>query len=315
MSPLLKTMKGRVLPMWGSATLEFERSRQWLAGRQQAAFFAAGVGIVVLLLSFSGMTAAVAAVAAWIALMRHFAQTGADRQRRLTETFSKATEQLGSDKIAVRIGGIYTLERISHESPDDYWIVMETLCAFIREEARWKEPDASTSVQGQSAHHTDAGQTHEPPPTDIAAVLTVIVRRPKSGQAREQREGWRFNLVGADLRGASLLSAYLERARLRGVHLEGAVLQRAHLERANLEGAHLEDADLAGADLSSANLTNANLEGAYLENANLWGAHLEGANLQGAHLEGTDLSSARGDARTRLSDKVPRPAHWPRAKP
>ena len=305
------TMKGRLLPMLGSATLQFERSRQWLAGRQQAAFFAAGIGIAVLLLIFSGVTAAVAAVAAWIALMRHFAQTGADRQRRLTETFSKATEQLGSDKIAVRIGGIYTLERISQESPNDYWTVMETLCAFLREEARWKEPDASTSVQRQPAHPMDARQTNEPLPTDIAAVLTVIVRRRESERVREQREGWRFNLVGADLRGASLLEAYLERARLRIVHLEGALLQRAHLERADLEGAHLEDADLAAADLSGANLKNAHLEGAYLENANLWGAHLEGANLQGAHLEGTDLGSARGDAKTQLSDGVPRPTHWP----
>ena len=31
--------------------------------------------------------------------MRHFAQTDADRQRRITESYSKAVEQLASDKI------------------------------------------------------------------------------------------------------------------------------------------------------------------------------------------------------------------------
>ena len=74
---------------------------------------------------------------------RHRRQTDADRQRRITESFSKALEQLGSDKVEIHVGGIYTLERISRESPDDYWTVMETLCAFVREQARWKESEAS----------------------------------------------------------------------------------------------------------------------------------------------------------------------------
>ena len=71
-----------------------------------------------------------------VALVRHFAQTDADRQRRITESFSKAVEQLGSDKLEVRLGGIYSLERISKESPDDYWTVMESLTAFVRERKR-----------------------------------------------------------------------------------------------------------------------------------------------------------------------------------
>ena len=57
----------------------------------------------------------------------------------------RAAMQLGNEKIEVRLGGIYTLERISRESPDDYWVVMETLAAFVREHARWKERDKSAS--------------------------------------------------------------------------------------------------------------------------------------------------------------------------
>jgi hypothetical protein len=90
------------------------------------------------------MLAAGVAVAG-VALRRHFAQTDADRQRRITESYSKAVEQLASDKMEMRLGGIYTLERISRESPDDYWTVMETLCAFVRERARWKEPEETLS--------------------------------------------------------------------------------------------------------------------------------------------------------------------------
>jgi hypothetical protein len=79
---------------------------------------------------------------------RQQAQTDADRQRRITESFSKAVEQLASEKIEMRFGGIYTLERISLESPFDYFTVMETLAAFVRERARWKKADAATGGDG-----------------------------------------------------------------------------------------------------------------------------------------------------------------------
>jgi hypothetical protein len=78
---------------------------------------------------------------AGVALLRHFAQTAADRQRRITESFSKAIEQLGSDKIEVRLGGIYSLERISKESPNDYWTVIENLTAFVRERSHRTETE------------------------------------------------------------------------------------------------------------------------------------------------------------------------------
>ena len=51
-----------------------------------------------------------------IAAVRHEEQTRADLQRRVTETFSKAVEQLASEKIEVRLGGIYTLERLAERS-------------------------------------------------------------------------------------------------------------------------------------------------------------------------------------------------------
>lgn len=74
----------------------------------------------------------------------HGEQTRADQQRRITESFSKAAEQLGSDKLEVRLGGVYSLERISKESLDDYWTVMENLTAFVRERSRRNEADRTS---------------------------------------------------------------------------------------------------------------------------------------------------------------------------
>jgi hypothetical protein len=52
-------------------------------------------------------TLAAGLAVAGVTLMRHFAQTDAERQRRITESFSKAVEQLAHKDIEVRLGGIY----------------------------------------------------------------------------------------------------------------------------------------------------------------------------------------------------------------
>ena len=41
-------------------------------------------------------------------------------QGQVTDRYTKAIEQLGSDKLDMRIGGIYALERISRDSPRDH---------------------------------------------------------------------------------------------------------------------------------------------------------------------------------------------------
>src|SRR3954462_13501893 len=46
------------------------------------------------------------------AARRHYEQTEADRQRRISETYSKAVEKRSSATMEQRLGGIYILERI-----------------------------------------------------------------------------------------------------------------------------------------------------------------------------------------------------------
>jgi Pentapeptide repeats (8 copies) len=250
-----------------------------------------------------------------IAGARHQEQTEADRERRITENFSKAVEQLASDKIELRLGGIYTLERISRESPDDYWTVMETLTAFVREHAPWTDPDPR-APESMTRFYEDKPRERRAdsgPSTDIAAGLSVIVRRSKQNRQKEKEKEWRFDFTGADLRGADLVGAHLEGACLHQAHLERARLSEAHLEGAWLVDAHLVRAHLLGAHLDGANLRGARLEGAYL-----MGAHLDEADLDEAHLEGADLRRATGlvesqltnaysDAETRLPEGVAAP--------
>jgi hypothetical protein len=248
---------------------------------------------------------------------------------------SKAAEQLAHDKLEVRLGGIYTMEPISQESARDYWPVIETLTAFVRKKARWKEPEENVSESVARFYETPQS-SHSEMPTDIAAVLSVLKRRDASNHQRESGMRWHIDLRGSDLRGAQLIDASFRYSGLAKANLASAELNRADLSVAvldgpNLTGADLRGADLTGADLSTAQLArthlikavlcNANLfavdlEGAFLHGANLEGVHLERANLDGAAgLRDTQLAVAFGDASTILPYDVKHPATWSRPEP
>lgn len=89
-----------------------------------------------------------------------------------------------------------------------------------------------------------------------------------------------------DRRGADLASADLHGQDLRGISFRGATLILADLRRADLRLA-----DLAGADLRDADLARADLRGSLF-------------------LTQSQLEAANGDAGTRLSPPLTRPAHW-----
>jgi hypothetical protein len=227
-----------------------------------------------------------------------------NRSGQVTERFTRAVAQLGQrelGKLDVRLGGIYALERIAHDSATDLPTVVEVLCAHVREYSPWPP-----RLPGQGRADLTPDQLPDLPdlPTrapDLQAVLTVLGRLPdahprQSGRARTANPIRRI-LTRTDLRRANLSAAHLERAELGGAHLEGANLRDANLEGADLRGASLQGADLRDASLGRANLGGANLErvnlgGANLERANLFVADLEGANLRGANLERADLFGA-----------------------
>jgi uncharacterized protein YjbI with pentapeptide repeats len=204
-------------------------------------------------------------------------QEQAARDLLISSQASKGFEQLASDKIAIRLGGIYALEGVMNasERPEPYrGPVLEMLCAFVREYTIGK------TVSGK-------------PAIDIQAALTVIGSH-KGQELRDLAEvnipG--ANLSGANLRGADLHEADLNSAYLSGASLSGANLLGANLSGANLTGGKLSRVDLTGADLTGANLGLADLNGAYLSAANLTGANLSGTNLRSVDLSGANLRGA-----------------------
>ncbi|MDB9474437.1 pentapeptide repeat-containing protein [Dolichospermum circinale] len=180
----------------------------------------------------------------------------AANQKQITERFSKAIEQLGSDKPEIILGGIYTLERIARDSEPDQWTIMEVLTAFVRQNAPIIKENESQSPEDQEKFLKLR--------ISIQACLTVIVER-KHPDLKNKR----LDLTKVNISGFNLV----------GFKLKGFKLTGANLTGANLTGANLIEADLIEADLSGADLIEADLSGAYLTGANLTGADLTGATM------------------------------------
>jgi uncharacterized protein YjbI with pentapeptide repeats len=245
-------------------------------------------------------------------------------QGQASERFTRAIDQLGSERREVQLGGIYGLEQIAQLAPRDSRLaVTEVLVAYLHrrtprptrppsrknsfEELRLRASDvqAALTVLGRRRHE----------PTDPRLDLRALdLRRADLNEA--QLSGALFgetDLSGADLRGAELGGADLNRADLRAALLNGANLRAALLTGADLSMAGLYGADLGGAMLhgahlgyallSNANLSGANLTAANLGGADLIGADLRGANLRGANLRGAKLGGATADQSTTWPDR------------
>ena len=53
-------------------------------------------------------------------------------ERRVTELYTSAAEQLGSDKAAVRLAGLYALERLAQENAKHRPMIVDVICAYLR---------------------------------------------------------------------------------------------------------------------------------------------------------------------------------------
>ncbi|HEY1571679.1 MAG TPA: pentapeptide repeat-containing protein [Pseudonocardiaceae bacterium] len=53
-------------------------------------------------------------------------------ERRITDLYTKAADQLGSDKAPVRLAGLYALERLAQDNPAQRQTIVNVMCAYLR---------------------------------------------------------------------------------------------------------------------------------------------------------------------------------------
>ena len=153
-----------------------------------------------------------------------------------TNTFTQAIDQLGAiaqdnPNIEVRLGAIYSLEKLSQANLEYYQPIIDILASYVRQNAPIPPED----------ERSDDDKVRQ----DVQTAVTVIGRR------KRLEDEPMLNLTHVYLPNVDLISADLT-----GANLYKANLIRANLTKVDLKETDLKETDLTGADLTgSKNLT------------------------------------------------------------
>lgn len=128
-------------------------------------------------------------------------------ERRLTELYSTAVDQLGSERLAVQLGGLYALERLGESSPGQRQTIVNVFCAYLR----MFTDAAADVVESRENHFGQQGRVRQAVGEVLAAHL-----RPGAPDHRFWPD------IDLDLAGASLLGFDLSGCRVRSAGFRSA---------------------------------------------------------------------------------------------
>ena len=190
---------------------------------------------------------------------QRFAESEALEQR-TTALYVAAAEQLGSDKAAVRLAGLYALERLGQDNPKLRQTVVDVWCAYLR--MPYIPP---TDVLTRNSERSPDRPSDNPQPPDavleserreeLQVRLTAqrLLAAHTSGDLAEAGEatywlGHRNKHIVIDLVGAVLVDFALATCRVGRCNLSGAQFHGdAHLTEAQFHGdAYLNGAQFHG---------------------------------------------------------------------
>ncbi|MGH3427530.1 MAG: pentapeptide repeat-containing protein, partial [Mycobacteriales bacterium] len=208
-------------------------------------------------------------------------------ERRITELYTKAADQLGSEHAPVRLAGLYALERLAHSTVEHRQTIVDVICAYLR--MPYTVPQASASVLGRSSRSSgQARRRRARTLTDRPSHTT-----PRSQTSRQenlqQEQQVRLTAQGILLRNLRVTAL----RRRRWWHRTPPPAPAWPGIRLNLTGALLREFSLAECELSYANFTHTKFSGF----ADFTEAQFTGESL----FEGAEFSDSALFARTRFT--------------
>lgn len=126
-------------------------------------------------------------------------------ERRVTELYGQAVEQLGHDKAAVRLGGLYSLERLAQDHPEHRQTVTDVICAYLR------MPFQYSSISGSTESDAEHGTQQDDAVNDVQQELQVrltaqyILHRHLTAPTGQSTPSTYWDRMRIDLTGALLI--------------------------------------------------------------------------------------------------------------
>ncbi|MEV0701653.1 pentapeptide repeat-containing protein [Saccharopolyspora sp. NPDC050389] len=182
-------------------------------------------------------------------------------ERRITELQTKAADQLGHEKAAVRLAGLHSLERLAQDHPSHRQAIVNIICAYLRmpftppgkrqsrrpiagslrrrREPAWARPNAATVdvVKDERQEEQEVRLTAQ---TLLAAHLAAPDRNKKGRPGNPKY----WDHIGLELRGATLVDFDFGRCEVSSAIFDGA---RFVGDFADFRGANMAVASCQGA--------------------------------------------------------------------
>ena len=229
-------------------------------------------------------------------------QADTAQQNLLNERYQKGAEMLGNSVLSVRLGGIYALQHLAEDHPEQYHVqIMRLFCAFMRHptEDNSMEIDEHTNIVSANRQENNSDTYLR---EDVESVLRAIATRSEKDIELEKKAKFHLHLYATNLhsvriRGFTTYTVKLDDIKKKPSFNRNENLSHGAFWDVDLSNAHLDSTDFSHSvfeetNLSGANLSGANLSGTEWINAILKDTLLGGADLRNASLQGTDLSNA-----------------------
>ncbi|MEV0648868.1 pentapeptide repeat-containing protein [Phytomonospora sp. NPDC050363] len=127
-------------------------------------------------------------------------------ERRITDLYVKAVDQLGSESAAVRLGGLYALERLGISHPAHRQVVVNVICAYLRMPYQREDPPSPEHQVRIAAQRMLTERFRDPRPHEVRDRTT-----PEA--TPEFWPGMIADLSGAELDDLDLRNCHLLRLR------------------------------------------------------------------------------------------------------
>lgn len=160
-------------------------------------------------------------------------------ERRVTDLYTKAVEQLGSEKAPVRLGGMYALERLAQNVPGQRQTIVNVLCAYLRmpylppalrsstgndAAAPAPPPSASQNVTAEPSGEMDQAEDerrHQERQVRLTA-QRILAAHLRPGATPQDPVDTFWHDIDLDLTGATLVDLDMRNCSIQSAQFEGA---------------------------------------------------------------------------------------------
>lgn len=213
-----------------------------------------------------------------------------NREGQITERFTRAIDQLGHEKIQIRLGAIFALERIARDSARDAGTIGQILLSYLHESSSRGEVYTDYIPEDEVPEDHD---TYIPggirASADVQAIVTVL----GSNEMWQEGRPHRYEIKGIDLQRVDMTGLDFHRCDFSHSDLRYSEAVATHFEESDMESTELEHNVFYGSYFQHARFQRCNLWDVSFQHGNLQNSRFIMCQLNRVDFRNSDLTSAK----------------------